>query len=193
MSNFNVWKAYAAKSCCYFTNMNGFSYILSDWFLHEHSTSQGILDDKDRLLLQLAIFLLLFLVIAGAWLGFWVVHKLVLAEDGSIDIGVSHFVAWSIRFIASALILQVSIYMIILRIHLILQSSHFLFFSIPYQSSIGHWWIFICSSEFCGSFIVCWGMDIWSSDLINLEEIMPSQICSALFQVSQVFFFFKKK
>lgn len=123
MSNFNVWKTYAAKSCCYFTNMNGFSYILSDWFLHEHSTSQGILDDKDCLLLQLAIFLLLFLVIAGAWLGFWVVHKLVLAEDGSIDIGVSHFVAWSIRFIASALILQVSIYMIILRIHLILQSS----------------------------------------------------------------------
>lgn len=77
----------------------------------------------DRLLLQLAIFLLLFLVIAGAWLGFWVVHKLVLEEDGSIDTGVSQFVAWSIRFLASALILQVSIYMIILRINLILQSS----------------------------------------------------------------------
>ncbi|CAN4123659.1 unnamed protein product [Withania somnifera] len=56
----------------------------------------------------LAIFLLLFLVIAGAWLGFWVVRKLVLAEDGSIDIGVSHFVAWSIRIFASALILQSS-------------------------------------------------------------------------------------
>lgn len=57
----------------------------------------------------LAIFLLLFLVIAGAWLGFWVVHKLVLAEDGSIDTGVSQFVAWSIRFLASALILQSSV------------------------------------------------------------------------------------
>ncbi|XP_055805827.1 uncharacterized protein LOC129874554 [Solanum dulcamara] len=57
----------------------------------------------------LAIFLLLFLVIAGSWLGFWVVHKLVLTEDGSIDTGVSQFVAWSIRFFASALILQSSV------------------------------------------------------------------------------------
>ncbi|KAJ8544851.1 hypothetical protein K7X08_017434 [Anisodus acutangulus] len=57
----------------------------------------------------LAIFLLLFLAIAGAWLGFWVVHKLVLAEDGSIDIGVSHFVGWSIRIFAYALILQSSV------------------------------------------------------------------------------------
>nr|XP_016482809.1 PREDICTED: uncharacterized protein LOC107803577 isoform X2 [Nicotiana tabacum] len=57
----------------------------------------------------LAIFLLLFLVIAGAWLGFWVVHKLVLAEDGSIDTGVSQFVGWSIRVFASALILQSSL------------------------------------------------------------------------------------
>lgn len=75
------------------------------------------------LLLQLAIFLLLFLVIAGAWLGFWVVHKLVLAEDGSIDIGVSQFVGWSIRVFASALILQV-LFFLILQIHLVLQSSH---------------------------------------------------------------------
>lgn len=125
MSKFNVWKAYAANSSCYFMirwlDFHKFNLI---GFCTEHSTYQGILDDMDCLLLQLAIFLLLFLVIAGAWLGFWVVHKLVLAEDGSIDTGVSQFVAWSIRFFASALILQVSIYMIILHIHLILQSSH---------------------------------------------------------------------
>ncbi|RAL46667.1 hypothetical protein DM860_004946 [Cuscuta australis] len=54
----------------------------------------------------LAIILLLFLAIAGAWLGFWVVRKLVLNDDGSIDIGVSHFIAWSIRIVASAMILQ---------------------------------------------------------------------------------------
>lgn len=42
-------------------------------------------------------------------MGFWVVRKLVLAEDGSIDTGVSHFVAWSIRIFASALILQSSV------------------------------------------------------------------------------------
>ncbi|GFY99448.1 transmembrane protein [Actinidia rufa] len=58
---------------------------------------------------ELAIFLLLFLVIAGAWLGFWVVRKLVLTEDGLIDIGVSHFVAWSIRMIAAVMILQSSV------------------------------------------------------------------------------------
>ncbi|KAK4393482.1 hypothetical protein Sango_1819000 [Sesamum angolense] len=56
----------------------------------------------------LAVFLLVFLVIAGAWLGFWVVRKLVLTEDGSIDIGVSHFITWSIRMVASV-ILQSSV------------------------------------------------------------------------------------
>ncbi|KAK4416346.1 hypothetical protein Salat_2460100 [Sesamum alatum] len=57
----------------------------------------------------LAVFLLVFLVITGAWLGFWVVRKLVLTEDGSIDIGVSHFITWSIRIIASVMILQSSV------------------------------------------------------------------------------------
>ncbi|KAL2499583.1 Uncharacterized protein Adt_25133 [Abeliophyllum distichum] len=57
----------------------------------------------------LAIFMLVFLVIAGAWLGYWIVRKLVLTEDGSIDIGVSHFVAWSIRIVASVMILQSSV------------------------------------------------------------------------------------
>ncbi|KAF5958397.1 hypothetical protein HYC85_005622 [Camellia sinensis] len=57
----------------------------------------------------LAMFLLVFLVLAGAWLGFWVVRKLVLTEDGLIDIGVSQFVAWSIRIIASVMILQSSV------------------------------------------------------------------------------------
>ncbi|KAL6573058.1 hypothetical protein OROHE_002534 [Orobanche hederae] len=57
----------------------------------------------------LAMLLLVFLVISGAWLGFWVVRKLVLAEDGSIDIGVSYFVTWSIRIVASVMILQSSV------------------------------------------------------------------------------------
>ncbi|CAN4122335.1 unnamed protein product [Withania somnifera] len=73
--------------------------------LHSILSEIGIGEDTYN---PLAIFLLLFLVIAGAWLGFWVVRKLVLAEDGSIDIVVSQFVAWSIRIFASALILQSS-------------------------------------------------------------------------------------
>ncbi|THF96068.1 hypothetical protein TEA_023466 [Camellia sinensis var. sinensis] len=69
-------------------------------------TEMGISEDMYN---PLAIFLLVFLVLAGAWLGFWVVHKLVLTEDGLIDIGVSKFVAWSIRIIASVMILQSSV------------------------------------------------------------------------------------
>lgn len=34
------------------------------------------------------------------------VRKLVLTDDGSIDIGVSHFIAWAIRIVASTMILQ---------------------------------------------------------------------------------------
>ena len=47
----------------------------------------------------MAVFLLVFVVIAGAWLGFWVVRKLVLTEDGSVDTSTSRFVAWSIRIL----------------------------------------------------------------------------------------------
>ncbi|GMP31242.1 hypothetical protein CsSME_00005539 [Camellia sinensis var. sinensis] len=69
-------------------------------------TEMGISEDMYN---PLAMFLLVFLVLAGAWLGFWVVRKLVLTEDGLIDIGVSQFVAWSIRIIASVMILQSSV------------------------------------------------------------------------------------
>ncbi|XP_020230410.1 uncharacterized protein LOC109811161 isoform X2 [Cajanus cajan] len=56
----------------------------------------------------LAIFLLTFVGIAGAWLGFWVVHKLVLTEDGSVDVSTAQFVAWAIRILAAIMILQSS-------------------------------------------------------------------------------------
>lgn len=64
--------------------------------------------------LQLLIFLIVFLLIAGSWLGFWVVRKLVITEDGSIDDGVSQFATWSIRIISSVLILQVSQFSVLL-------------------------------------------------------------------------------
>ncbi|KAJ7944536.1 nuclear envelope integral membrane protein 1 isoform X1, partial [Quillaja saponaria] len=57
----------------------------------------------------LAIFLLAFIALTGAWLGFWVVRKLVLTEDGSVDISTSYFVAWAIRILAAVFILQSSI------------------------------------------------------------------------------------
>ncbi|XP_050204310.1 uncharacterized protein LOC126654485 [Mercurialis annua] len=57
----------------------------------------------------LAIFLLAFVVLAGAWMGFWAVRKLVLTEEGLVDINTSIFVAWSIRILAVIMILQSSL------------------------------------------------------------------------------------
>ncbi|KAL8542404.1 hypothetical protein ACS0TY_003322 [Phlomoides rotata] len=57
----------------------------------------------------LLILLLVALLIFGSWLGFWFVRKLLLTDDGSIDSGASHFISWSIRIVASVLILQSSI------------------------------------------------------------------------------------
>ncbi|XWS41756.1 hypothetical protein CRYUN_Cryun17cG0110800 [Craigia yunnanensis] len=74
--------------------------------LHSILSEMGISEDMYN---PLAIFLLGFIVLAGAWLGFWVVRKLVLTEDGSIDISTSHFVAWSIRILAGIMILQSSV------------------------------------------------------------------------------------
>ncbi|XVF15412.1 hypothetical protein REPUB_Repub09cG0150900 [Reevesia pubescens] len=68
-------------------------------------SEMGITEDMYN---PLAIFLLGFVVLAGAWLGFWVVRKLVLTEDGSIDISTSYFVAWAIRIFAAIMMLQCS-------------------------------------------------------------------------------------
>lgn len=57
--------------------------------------------------MQLVISLLVLLAIIGASLGFGAVRKFVLTKDGSIDIGVSIFVTWSIRFFAAVMILMV--------------------------------------------------------------------------------------
>ncbi|KAI3953310.1 hypothetical protein MKX01_042305 [Papaver californicum] len=56
----------------------------------------------------LAMVLSICLMLAGAWLGFWAVHKLVLTEEGSIDSSVAVFVAWSIRIVSAVLIIQSS-------------------------------------------------------------------------------------
>ncbi|KAI3861096.1 hypothetical protein MKX03_021934 [Papaver bracteatum] len=56
----------------------------------------------------LVTVLLVCLLLAGAWLGFWVVRKLVLTEEGSIDSSVAVFVAWAIRFVSAVMISQSS-------------------------------------------------------------------------------------
>ncbi|KAF5937976.1 hypothetical protein HYC85_025482 [Camellia sinensis] len=53
-----------------------------------------------------SIFVLLGIVVAGAALGYWMVRKFVIAEDGSVDVGVAQFVKWAVRVIAATFILQ---------------------------------------------------------------------------------------
>lgn len=57
--------------------------------------------------MQLGIFLLVWVILAGAWFGFWGVRKLVLTEEGSVDAGVAYFVEWAILIVSAVLILQV--------------------------------------------------------------------------------------
>ncbi|CAN8251466.1 unnamed protein product [Cochlearia groenlandica] len=69
-------------------------------------TEMGI---DEEMYTPVAIFVGMFLSLAGAFFGFWTVRKLVLTEDGSIDISTSLFVSWSIRILAAVLILQSSV------------------------------------------------------------------------------------
>ncbi|KAL1196467.1 hypothetical protein V5N11_023158 [Cardamine amara subsp. amara] len=69
-------------------------------------TEMGI---DEEMYTPVAIFVGAFLSLGGAFFGFWTVRKLILTEDGSIDISTSLFVAWSIRIMAAVLILQSSV------------------------------------------------------------------------------------
>ncbi|KAI7990501.1 hypothetical protein LOK49_LG12G02291 [Camellia lanceoleosa] len=48
-----------------------------------------------------SIFGLLGIVVAGAALGYWMVRKFVIAEDGSVDVGIAQFVKWAMRVIST--------------------------------------------------------------------------------------------
>lgn len=59
------------------------------------------------LFLQVSIFLLVGIVLAGAALGYWIVRKFVISKDGTVDVGVAQFVKWAMRIIATTSIFQV--------------------------------------------------------------------------------------
>ncbi|KAL0346051.1 UNVERIFIED_CONTAM: Transcription factor [Sesamum radiatum] len=52
------------------------------------------------------VFLLVGVVLAGAAFGYWLVRKFVVAEDGSVDVGIAQFVKWALRVIAVTFIFQ---------------------------------------------------------------------------------------
>lgn len=55
----------------------------------------------------MSVFVLVFIVLAGAALGYWLVRKYVISEDGGVDVGVAQFVKWAMRIIAVTFIFQV--------------------------------------------------------------------------------------
>ncbi|XP_072974344.1 uncharacterized protein [Typha angustifolia] len=66
----------------------------------------GISEDMHN---PLGIFLLVCLVLAGAWFGYWGVRKLVLTEEGIVDSGVAYFVEWAILILSAVMVLQSSL------------------------------------------------------------------------------------
>lgn len=56
-----------------------------------------------------SIFLLVGVILAGAALGYWIVRKFVISEDGSVDVGIAQFVKWAMRFLAATCIFQSSL------------------------------------------------------------------------------------
>ncbi|KAL1563572.1 hypothetical protein AAHA92_06024 [Salvia divinorum] len=52
------------------------------------------------------VFLLVGVVLAGAAFGYWLVRKFVVADDGSVDVGVAQFVKWALRVVAVTFIFQ---------------------------------------------------------------------------------------
>ncbi|GMH26554.1 hypothetical protein Nepgr_028397 [Nepenthes gracilis] len=52
------------------------------------------------------IFLLVGIVLAGAALGYWIVRRYIIADDGSVDVNIAEFVKWAMRIIAATFILQ---------------------------------------------------------------------------------------
>ncbi|KAK6944554.1 NEMP family [Dillenia turbinata] len=53
-----------------------------------------------------SVFILVGIVLAGAAMGYWIVRKFIISEDGSVDVGVAQFVKWAMRVIAASLIFQ---------------------------------------------------------------------------------------
>lgn len=56
-----------------------------------------------------SVFLLLSIILLGAGLGYWLVRKYVISEDGDVDDGVAQFIKWAMRVIAVTCIFLSSI------------------------------------------------------------------------------------
>ncbi|KAK9682233.1 hypothetical protein RND81_10G060100 [Saponaria officinalis] len=55
-----------------------------------------------------SVLLVVFIGLAGAALGYWIVRRYVISDDGSVDVGIAQFVKWAMRIIATTFTLQSS-------------------------------------------------------------------------------------
>ncbi|THG16559.1 hypothetical protein TEA_028774 [Camellia sinensis var. sinensis] len=72
---------------------------------------------------KVSIFVLLGIVVAGAALGYWMVQKFVISDDGSVDVGAAQFEKWAMHIIAATFIFQVAILFITLDTPLAMGAS----------------------------------------------------------------------
>ncbi|KAK9155020.1 hypothetical protein Sjap_002500 [Stephania japonica] len=85
--------------------------IFSNWipFYYCSSMAIGVLLVVLIILFQVSVFLLAGIVLAGAALGYWIVRKFIISEDGSVDGGIAQFVKWAMRAMAVSFIFQSSL------------------------------------------------------------------------------------
>jgi hypothetical protein len=72
-------------------------------FVNSILASFGVSEDMHN---PVSVFILVFIVLAGAGLGYWLVRKYVISEEGGVDDGVAVFVKWAMRIVAITLIFQ---------------------------------------------------------------------------------------
>uniref|UniRef100_A0A7N0TVE4 Uncharacterized protein n=1 Tax=Kalanchoe fedtschenkoi TaxID=63787 RepID=A0A7N0TVE4_KALFE len=96
-----------------------------------------------------SILVLVLIVLAGAGLGYWIVRRYIVSEDGKVDAGITQFVKWAMRILGSTLILQstldtllafgalVSCWSICIAIH----SAKWIFQELDYSYGVGDSWL----------------------------------------------------
>ncbi|XP_047307700.1 uncharacterized protein LOC124911283 isoform X2 [Impatiens glandulifera] len=97
------------KSALYLT-LYGSAIGAGSFLLHQFSSlvnsvlmNFGMTEEMHN---PVSVFLFVGILLAGAALGYWIVRKFVISEDGTVDGGVVQFVKWAMRILAATFILQ---------------------------------------------------------------------------------------
>ncbi|KAL4576821.1 hypothetical protein LXL04_012921 [Taraxacum kok-saghyz] len=66
-------------------------------FLNSFLQNFGISQEVQN---PVSVFVVLGIILLGAGLGYWLVRKYIISEDGEVDVGVAQFIKWSMRIVA---------------------------------------------------------------------------------------------